>query len=371
MKKVTLYYADWCGHCNDFKPVWGELKKVFDKNDIKYEEYEDSKDEDIIGANNVSAYPTIHIENGPVKYEYKGGRDADSILREVVDLEQMGGSNNNTISLEFVGGSTDLKFIEDDEYEAEVRNGIEQEILGLVFNNMVLELKEYIKKGAIFYKLVPTENGWVREEVDIQELLDNKYKDDKNINTIKEYDLGNIKIKAPLLYRLGNLNYEFPEVVDEQVVETGNNPLDEQVVETGDQPLEVSSEQFASEESPKPTIESLEDQLEGEKLMLDNDISNLRTKLKSKIVERDDIQSKLNELNQAEINEESIKENTELINGNVNNINKLNEQITELEKRITDLEVIPQSTPSESNTTTKMFGSGNRYRFLINYSYNF
>ena len=29
MKKVILYYADWCGHCTHFKPVWKALKNVF------------------------------------------------------------------------------------------------------------------------------------------------------------------------------------------------------------------------------------------------------------------------------------------------------------------------------------------------------
>ena len=24
---VTLYYADWCGHCNDFKPEWKKLNE--------------------------------------------------------------------------------------------------------------------------------------------------------------------------------------------------------------------------------------------------------------------------------------------------------------------------------------------------------
>lgn len=93
-KKVTLFYADWCGHCVQFKPTWNELKKVFDKSNIKYEEYEDSKDEDIIAENNIGGYPTIMIENENGKYEYSGGRDADSLLREIIGL-QGGGKKLN------------------------------------------------------------------------------------------------------------------------------------------------------------------------------------------------------------------------------------------------------------------------------------
>ena len=82
MTKISLYYADWCGHCKSFKPVWDGLKKVFDKNNIEYEEFEDSKDDEVMLRDNIEAYPTIMIENNSGKYQYNGGRDADSILRE-------------------------------------------------------------------------------------------------------------------------------------------------------------------------------------------------------------------------------------------------------------------------------------------------
>ena len=94
-KKVTLFYADWCGHCKLFEPTWKELKKVFDKSNIKHEEYEDSKDEDVIAENNIQGYPTILIEDNNGKYEYNGGRDADSLLRELIGL-QGGGNISNT-----------------------------------------------------------------------------------------------------------------------------------------------------------------------------------------------------------------------------------------------------------------------------------
>ena len=31
MTKITLYHADWCGHCKRFKPTWEALKGVFKK----------------------------------------------------------------------------------------------------------------------------------------------------------------------------------------------------------------------------------------------------------------------------------------------------------------------------------------------------
>lgn len=33
---VTLYYADWCGHCNTFKPEWEKINKNIDKIQKKF-----------------------------------------------------------------------------------------------------------------------------------------------------------------------------------------------------------------------------------------------------------------------------------------------------------------------------------------------
>lgn len=100
MTKISLYYADWCGHCKSFKPIWDGLKKVFDKNNIKYEEFEDSKDDEVMLRDNIEAYPTIMIENNSGKYQYNGGRDADSILREFFTMQQ-GGSNTKKFKVNY------------------------------------------------------------------------------------------------------------------------------------------------------------------------------------------------------------------------------------------------------------------------------
>jgi thiol-disulfide isomerase/thioredoxin len=90
--KITLYYADWCGHCKSFKPTWNALKNIFDKHNITYNEYEDSKDEAIIEKANISGFPTIMIEKEGSEYQYNGDRSANSIIHEVLPNIQMGGS---------------------------------------------------------------------------------------------------------------------------------------------------------------------------------------------------------------------------------------------------------------------------------------
>ena len=84
-----LFYADWCGHCKHFMPVWNALKGEFTKKGISYEEHE-SKEESIMQQFDVQAFPTIKIEENGIVSDYRGNRDIESILSYV--SEQSGGN---------------------------------------------------------------------------------------------------------------------------------------------------------------------------------------------------------------------------------------------------------------------------------------
>ena len=72
MTKVTLFHANWCGHCKSFMPTWQALKKIFKENNIEFAEYEDEKDEDAIKSNNIDGFPTIKIhKDGELASESK------------------------------------------------------------------------------------------------------------------------------------------------------------------------------------------------------------------------------------------------------------------------------------------------------------
>lgn len=92
MTKVTLYYANWCGHCKTFKPVWDSLKPYFDKNKVEYIDYEETAFPDIIKNDKIEAFPTIMIEKNGMKYEYNGDRTVDGLVRELMPNLQLGGS---------------------------------------------------------------------------------------------------------------------------------------------------------------------------------------------------------------------------------------------------------------------------------------
>jgi len=102
MTKITLYHANWCGHCKRFKPTWDALKDVFTKNNVDYEEYEDSKNEDVIENAGVEGFPTIRItdEKGD-EYDYNGERSAEGILHELLPNLQMGGKRQKSYKISY------------------------------------------------------------------------------------------------------------------------------------------------------------------------------------------------------------------------------------------------------------------------------
>lgn len=94
MTKVTLYYANWCGHCKTFKSTWNSLKPYFQKYNIEFKDYEESLNSQIMEDNNINSFPTIIIEKNGYKYEYKGDRNVDGLIKELIPNIQLGGNRN-------------------------------------------------------------------------------------------------------------------------------------------------------------------------------------------------------------------------------------------------------------------------------------
>ena len=69
---ITLYHANWCGHCKNFMPTWNALKDVFDKNNVTYAEYESDNNSAEVSAAGIRGFPTIRIsKNGQNKLKIK------------------------------------------------------------------------------------------------------------------------------------------------------------------------------------------------------------------------------------------------------------------------------------------------------------
>lgn len=93
-KSVTLYHAEWCGFCQQFKPVWNQLTKRLNKKGVLYADYEHGRDRAEVEQAGIRGFPTIKINNGNETYEYKGPRTVEGILSE---LGQAGGRRNGEI----------------------------------------------------------------------------------------------------------------------------------------------------------------------------------------------------------------------------------------------------------------------------------
>lgn len=78
--KVILYYAEWCGHCQRFKPEWAKLKDELEKKGMKWAEYESEKDGQKMEEENIEGFPTIIILMNGKKNEYNGQRTSSDIM---------------------------------------------------------------------------------------------------------------------------------------------------------------------------------------------------------------------------------------------------------------------------------------------------
>ena len=80
-KVVAKFYADWCGHCQAFKPEWSKFEKWAGENGQKVEAVEGDSNPELCQKYNIEGYPTILKvdSNGEVVDEYQGPRTADGL----------------------------------------------------------------------------------------------------------------------------------------------------------------------------------------------------------------------------------------------------------------------------------------------------
>jgi thiol-disulfide isomerase/thioredoxin len=90
--KITLFHAEWCGHCVDFKPTWEKMKVDKDANkNIEFEEYEASvlpglpEELKKVNGEEINGFPTIKINVSGKDYNYKGARSKEDIYGFVID----------------------------------------------------------------------------------------------------------------------------------------------------------------------------------------------------------------------------------------------------------------------------------------------
>jgi hypothetical protein len=84
-KSITLklFYADWCGHCNDFKPIWFKLKSIH--TDINFVEVDCTHHQPDYEW--LNGYPTIAIfENDNFIQTYQNNRSYHALDQFINEL---------------------------------------------------------------------------------------------------------------------------------------------------------------------------------------------------------------------------------------------------------------------------------------------
>jgi thiol-disulfide isomerase/thioredoxin len=77
---VYLFKAEWCGHCQTFKPTWDGLQEKY-RNKYHFITYDSDKNSREIKEWNVGGFPTIYFKNGNNATEYNGPRDVNSLVK--------------------------------------------------------------------------------------------------------------------------------------------------------------------------------------------------------------------------------------------------------------------------------------------------
>jgi protein disulfide-isomerase len=89
---IILYYADWCGYCTEFKPLYEKLSIYFPN--IKFTKINVDKNMKFIEDNNrllyshkIESYPTIMFyKNGYAISRYNNQREWDKLVNEINSL---------------------------------------------------------------------------------------------------------------------------------------------------------------------------------------------------------------------------------------------------------------------------------------------
>jgi thiol-disulfide isomerase/thioredoxin len=86
---LLLIYANWCGHCQRFKPTFNELCKNLGS-DFPCTSIEDSDldDDSLKSALNFKGFPTIKFfdQSGKIIGDYKGDRSKQDLLDNICEL---------------------------------------------------------------------------------------------------------------------------------------------------------------------------------------------------------------------------------------------------------------------------------------------
>lgn len=79
--RLLLFYADWCGYCQKFKPEWEQIVETLKDTPIDAVAINGDENPDLVKQLNVPGFPFIIVESGNGQmFPYEGERNADAVL---------------------------------------------------------------------------------------------------------------------------------------------------------------------------------------------------------------------------------------------------------------------------------------------------
>lgn len=93
---LILFYADWCSHCQNFKPKWKKLVKSLE-GIINTASVNGDTNQQMMQKYNVDKFPTIILDNGVSKLEYDGDMSIDGLKQFVLTQQNNGSITQNIV----------------------------------------------------------------------------------------------------------------------------------------------------------------------------------------------------------------------------------------------------------------------------------
>lgn len=88
---ILFIYADWCIHCQRFKPIFNKSKNILKNINFYKADSQDEKNIGIMKSFKILGFPTILLfeKNGKFVGQYQGSRDTvDSFTKELLKFSK-------------------------------------------------------------------------------------------------------------------------------------------------------------------------------------------------------------------------------------------------------------------------------------------
>ena len=71
--ELMLFKAEWCGHCQNFKSEWENLKNdKYLKSKYRFTTYDSDENKEKMEEYKIKGFPTLYVRKNNQNYEYQG-----------------------------------------------------------------------------------------------------------------------------------------------------------------------------------------------------------------------------------------------------------------------------------------------------------